>query len=109
MKRTEAEQARARCSKATPGPWREHSFSLAYDGDDIPVLWYTIDYDGIHAEDGNRQLIIHSRTDLPAALDMLERAMRLAKLCDVEFGSGEVFAEIGTLARELRKEWEATP
>lgn len=103
MTRKELAAAKARCKAATGGPWGydlNHTVAVV-DGDEwgetiiqIPRGLLTPCYqDGV-----NLEFIANSRVDLPAALDMLDRAM-------VMLHSYNRFAPSGN-AEALLREWD---
>ena len=74
------EAARARCEAATEGPWddqpnRTDTARVVLDGDG-EVLW---DAAGLMA-DADSEFIAHARTDLPDALDEIERLRALTTI-----------------------------
>lgn len=97
MNKQQAEEARGRCEAATKGPWRagmesgrnidgifigkgsdESRVAMVYGlpshstREDCRSIRYTVPL-------ANLDFITHARADLPAALDMLERAMGLVQ------------------------------
>lgn len=77
MTPAERAAARARCEAATPGPWESvyhHEAKwprvrLVYAPDQRTILAY-VESDKLHPD---AELVAHARTDLPAALDEIER------------------------------------
>ena len=112
MTKAEAQAARARCEAATEGPWVWDAAPwVDYDRDKV-APWLTgddglgpvITGDGIKAEERDAELIAHARTDLPAALDMLNRCV--TTIGALKFPRGDVYEEGVIEAEKLLREWE---
>ena len=105
MKRIEAGRARARCEAATPGPWLVDIYkggTRIVVAPDIPI--------NIFRNIPNSQFIVDAREYLPAALEMLERAMHLIfRIKNQPCASPELRSAlcIHCVAEALLAEWEA--
>lgn len=107
MRKVEAEAARARCEAASPGPWMATEYCSPTGKWYIRPVgeWGSIPL----TTAANAQLIAVARTGLPAALDMLERAMTSVKnLADSEVPADCTcdYCQDVTEARKLLREWE---
>jgi len=82
MTKTEAQAARERCEKATPGPWHwgcGRPEVLCADGllAGDKAVYVNCGRGSGEPSDEDIPFLVQARMDLPAALDMLERAMKL--------------------------------
>ncbi len=75
------DEARARCEAATEGPWEwsDQFHACEHDGlassSGLNVVRSAIDYGGsiVEVDEADARFIAHARTDLPRALDLIER------------------------------------
>lgn len=110
MTKTECEAAVERCEKATEGPWEEcEELFLDDRGYEEPTIVRQADAGpktittirvGLRESYDNSTFIAKSRADLPAALDMLERAMVLLECAELPG-----YSLMKDDARELLREW----
>ena len=71
MNKNELEAIRARCAKATPGPWKYIKDHLGF----LDIVYYQEKYRiATCAYGSDAELLAHCREDIPALLDALEEA-----------------------------------
>lgn len=79
------QEIRKRCDKATPGPWRiivsrnrPHIFPSELSQSGVYSL-ARVENNEVGERHGNAEFLAHARTDLPAVLDLLEKAIEMAE------------------------------
>lgn len=86
------EEIRARCDKATPGPWKLWEGNVI----DPDILWAD-DYGGLHLSDADAEFIVHARTDIPTLLAEIDR---LKAALEAETVTAKVHTEIEPAKRD---------
>ncbi len=117
MTKTEHTRAKARCEAATGGPWEDSEEAVVGECEyEQPAVWAETDSGeaqiavirvGLPGSAANGPFVAHARADLPAALDMLERAMAALRL--VRRDCIWTDATLLDACEALIREWESAP
>jgi hypothetical protein len=101
MTAQERAAARERCDAATAGPWFGSHDQRVLTGEGVEVI--AAPYDGgLDATEEDFSFTVHARTDLPAALDEIDRLEAILRRHGIDPTTGE--HRLDRLAEEVRED-----